>query len=184
MSVRSIALPIAAIALALTACAGPRYQTVQRYEPPADAAGRACLDRCREQQTFCQGRCSDDYQACMRRVEPLVQERYADALKEYGAELDRYWWDLRHYEMQLWQYRGRPNPWYAPWPNYYWPGPYAYPYPQPLRPSRQALLNEIRLEHCNRDCGCTGDYDACFLTCGGRKVTETRCIANCPDDAK
>lgn len=168
------------LAAVLYGCATPRYQTVYRYEAPVDTQGRACLGDCQARLAACQDSCSQAYQACIKSIEPLVDARYAQALERYAQELDRYAWDLRHYEMQLWLGWGR-GPWYYdPWPYYAWPGPYWYPYPPPSRPSREAVQAQLRRERCVEDCGCLSQYDTCFLACGGRKIPEERCVANCP----
>ncbi|MDO9188476.1 MAG: hypothetical protein Q7U24_01285, partial [Sulfurimicrobium sp.] len=56
---------------------------------------------------------------------------------------------------------------------------YSPPFP-PIKPSRNAVFERLRQERCDVDCGCQPVYDACFLSCGGKKIPETRCISNCP----
>lgn len=159
----------------LGGCATPRYQTVYRLEPPADAAGQACVEQCTGQLSACQTQCAQTYQACVQSVQPLVQERHLKALERYEAELDRYAADLRAYEMHLWL-NWRHGPWwYTPWP-----GPLWYPYPPPRKPSREAVREALIKERCIEDCGCLTRHEACFLACGGRKIAEERCVANCP----
>lgn len=173
--------------LGLQGCATPRHETVYRYEPPADAAGLACLARCADQLVASQADCRSRYQACSKEAEALVEARYADALRAYADALDRYRLELRQYEFGLWagwQYGGL---WYHPWspygwPYYGWPGPSA-PYPPgppPMRPTRESVFSQLRKERCVDDCGCQPGHDACFLACGGRRIPETRCIAHCP----
>lgn len=65
----------------LSACATPRYQTVHRLEPPADAAGLACIEKCSGQLSVCQAQCAEAYQVCVQSLEPLVQARYLQALE-------------------------------------------------------------------------------------------------------
>jgi len=168
-----------ALAVGLTACATPRYQTVYRLEPPADAAGLACLEKCSAQLAACQAQCAQTWQACVQSVEPLVQERYAQALQRYEEALDRYAAELRSYELQIWLDWRHGGWWYDPWP-----GPRWYPYPPPRKPSREAVMSQLRKDRCVEDCGCLGGHEACFLACGGRKIPEVRCVANCPPEAR
>ncbi len=88
----------------------PRYQMVHRLEPPADPAGLACLEQRQLQQTACQARCAQAYEACLKTLEPLLQERYAQALQRYEAELDRQAAELRAYALQHWR-SWRHGPW-------------------------------------------------------------------------
>ena len=124
-----------ALAVGLTACATPPYQTVYRLEPPADAAGLACLEKCSARLAACQTQGAQTYQACVQSVEPLFQQRYAQALQRYEEALDRYAAELRSYKLQIWldwRHRGW---WYDPWP-----GPRWYPYPPPRKPSRETVM--------------------------------------------
>lgn len=163
----------------VSACATPRYQTVYRLEPPADAAGFACVERCAQELTVCQAQCAQTYQACVRSVEPLFQERYAQALQHYEQALDRYAAELRSHELQYWlSWRHGPW-WYDPWP-----GPLWVPYPPPRKPSREAVREALIKERCVEDCGCLAKHEACFLACGGRKIAEERCVANCPPESR
>jgi hypothetical protein len=163
------------LAAGLAGCAPPRYQTVYRLEPPADAAGRVCIERCAGGLTDCQSRCAQAYQVCAQALEPLFQERYAQALQRYEDALDRYAAELRHYELQAWLSWRRW--WYDPWPLW-------FPYPPPRKPSREAVREELRKERCTEDCGCLTQHEACFLACGGRKIAEERCVADCPPGSR
>ena len=177
---RRMTLLVAAAVLA--GCATPRYQTVYRYEPPSDATGRACLESCEKKLAGCQQHCTADYQACLKRLEPLVEERYNEHLKRYADELNSYRLELRHYELSLSLSWGYDPFWYGPWPYYHpWPAFYNFPPEPPEKPSREAAFNQLRKEKCEADCGCLPLYDACFLTCGGKKIPEVKCIANCPE---
>ncbi|HEY9199510.1 MAG TPA: hypothetical protein VIR60_09090, partial [Gammaproteobacteria bacterium] len=60
--------------------------------------------------------------------------------------------------------------------------PYYYPPLPPQPPSYADELGKLRAAKCDRDCGCQPDYDSCFLSCGGSRITEQRCIVNCPPD--
>ncbi len=159
----------------LSACATPRYQTVYRLEPPTDASGLACIEKCSGQLSVCQAQCAQAYQACVQSLEPLVEARYLQALEGYEQALDRYAAELRAYELQYWlSWRHGPW-WFDPWP-----GPLWVPYPPPRKPSREAVRSALIKERCTEDCGCLAQHEACYLTCGGRKVSEERCVANCP----
>lgn len=172
-------LLVSLLAGLLGACATPRYQTLHRLEPPGDAAGLACVERCAQELTTCQAQCAQTYQTCVQSLEPVVQERYAQALEAYAQALDCYAAELRAYELQYWlSWRHGPW-WYDPWP-----GPLWVPYPPPRKPSREAVREALVKERCGEDCGCLTRHEACFLACGGRKVSEERCVANCPPDAR
>ncbi|MDD5241265.1 MAG: hypothetical protein PHG47_06025 [Sulfuricella sp.] len=176
------ALLLGFLAVGLLGCVGPspRYQTAYRYEPPTDAAAGACLEKCEHKLEDCQQRCKADYQACLKLIEPQVEGRYAEALKRYGTELDRYRWELDRYQLYMSMSWGW-SPWYGH--GYYrpWPEPYYYPPPAPpAKPSKDQEFSRLRQEKCDVDCGCQAIYDAGFLSCGGKKIPEVKCIANCP----
>lgn len=183
---RTLILVVAAAGL--VGCATPRYQTAYRYEPPVDAAGRACLEKCEQKLAGCQQRCTADYQACLKDIEPQVEERYGKALKRYEAEWERYRWERERYELYLslnWGYPLWFGPgFYHPWPGFYqaWPGPYYFPPALPRKPSRDEEFKRLQQEKCDQECGCQTLYDACFLSCGGKRIPEVRCIANCPKE--
>lgn len=166
---------LALLAALLAGCATPRYQTVTLLEPPADPAAQPCLAGCEAAREDCLARCREARQACLKDIEGEVEEAYAAALRRYAAALDMYRAELEHYRMNLWLGWGRGHWWYDPWPYYYAPMP-----PAPAPPSREALRARLARERCPDDCGCQARHEACFIGCGGRKVEETRCIANCP----
>lgn len=176
------------LAASLLGCATPRYQTVYRYEPPAEPAGRTCLERCERELMGCQDRCQAVYQACLKGIEPEARNRHEDALKRYEGELAQYRRDLDRYQLSLslgwghgpWWYGHGGYGWHDPWWPYGGYGPHYYPPLPPVPPSYAEEFARLRAEKCDRDCGCQPAYDACFLGCGGRKVPEERCIANCP----
>ena len=179
------------LAAGVLSCAGPRYQTVYRLKPPADPAAQDCLARCERQLGSCTDDCTDRYSACAASVEAEGEARYQDALKRYEGAQEQYRRDLERYRLSVsigvgW---GHGRGWYgAGWYDPWWPygayGPYYYPPQPPQPPSRAAELAEVRAEKCDQDCGCQPAYEACFLGCGGSKVPEQRCIANCPRGAE
>ncbi|SEP20726.1 hypothetical protein [Nitrosovibrio sp. Nv6] len=184
----------------LSGCAffAPRYQITHRYEPPTDPAASICLEKCTQRLESCQQSCTSTYQACLKRIEPLVEERYKNAMQRYENELETY---RRHMNSRYlgwgratlgwgrsaWGWGGYPWGWGgSPWG---WGGPYyglGYSYPfyyqpaPPTRPSRTREFDRLRYEQCEVECGCQSVQDSCFLSCGGRKIVEERCIANCP----
>lgn len=172
---------LAAIA-AVAGCAAPsaRYQSSYRYEPPTDSAGRACLEKCGQKLEDCRLRCTADYKACLGRIEPLVEGRYSEALKRYEAELDRYRLELDRYQLYL-SLSWHDSFWYGPGYYHPWPRPYYFPPVAPKRPSRDEEFNRLRQEQCQEDCSCQPLYDACFLSCGGKRIVEEKCVANCPE---
>jgi hypothetical protein len=173
-------LALLAVAAGIAGCATPRYQTVYRYEPPTDAAGRRCLAGCEQQLAACQSRCKQTYDACAKSVEPLAEQRYQEALKRYEMEFERYRWELDRYHMDLALGWGYPSMWSGPW-RYCppWPEPYYWPPTPPHKPSLNKELAQVQKEKCDGDCGCLPLYDACFLSCGGKKIPEVKCFANC-----
>lgn len=174
-------------ALALLAgCATPQYQTTVRFVPPADAAGRACVEGCEAKKAACQAGCQARFAACAKGLDAQVDSAYADALKQYEAELKRYADALRRYEMDL------RFDWFYAWPYAYpyrhpyvfgpWPRP-SYPLPrEPAMPTREDVRAQLEKTRCQADCGCLPAYDACYTGCGGQRISETVCVKNCPPE--
>jgi hypothetical protein len=172
----------------LAGCATPQYQTTVRFVPPADSAGQACIAACEANKTACQADCQTRYTACAKNLDPDVEKRYVEDLKQYEVDLKRYAAALRRYELDLrldwfhaWPYRYHP---YWPYYGYGW-GPgwstSAYPPPdQPDMPTREGVRAELEETHCQADCGCLPAYDTCYVGCGGQRITETVCVKNCP----
>ena len=185
MRVPALFPTLAALALfaAVAGCATPQYQTTVRLIPPTDAPGLVCVQDCEVKKIACQDQCQSRYQDCVKEIEPLVEVRYVEALRQYELELRRYAAALRHYEIQLrfdWL-RGYPyrHPyWWDPWPGLYFPPPYR----EPAMPTRDGVRTQLAAERCQADCGCLPAHDACFVGCGGQRVTETICIKNCPPE--
>ena len=171
-------LPALLFVAALAGCATPQYQTTVRTLPPGDAVGRACVQVCGQQLGSCQAACQARHQACAQSVEPQVDAQYAEALKRYEIELQQYAAALRQYAMQLrfeWMH-GYP---YGPYGWHPWP---AFPPPvrEPVMPTREHVRAALIKQRCQDDCGCLPAFDACFVGCGGQRISETICIRNCP----
>lgn len=163
-----------AAAVLVAGCATPRYQTTTRLELPDSPAAQPCLAHCEAASKACQSRCSEQREGCLKGIEPEVEKRYGEALQRYAVALDGYRADLERYRFDLWLRRGPGWWWYDPWPTY--PMPFGVPRP----PSREAISARVAKERCDVDCGCGSAYEGCVIGCGGHKVLETRCIANCP----
>ncbi len=197
------ALILTALTAALFGCASfePRYQITHRYEPPTDPAGIVCLGNCTQQLAACQQSCTSTYQACLQRIEPLAEQRYDEAVKRFESESNTYRQQLnnsRFYQSlgwgrSAWGWGGYPWGWGPGWgwgPSWGWGGspwygmgyssPYFYSPAPPIRPDRRREFDRLRYEQCEVECGCQSVQDACFLSCGGKKTVEERCIANCP----
>jgi hypothetical protein len=173
------------VMLALSGCAAPRYETTTQREAPTGAAAQACLEACAARLETCKQACAETYQACLKRVEPEAGEHYRQVLDRYAADLERYRSDLYDYQFQLWVgwYGDNGGIWYNPW-HHPWFGPWSsrsYVPPPPAVPTRDAVLADFRESRCGGDCGCQPPYDACFLACGGKISSVTRCVDNCPD---
>ena len=180
LSVLSLRFAVPALFAVIAGCATPQYQTTVRLIPPTDAQGRACVQNCEAGKTACQSDCQTRYQACAKALGPQVEARYLDALKKYELELKQYAAALRNYEMQMrfdWMnhYPFQPY-WWDPWPGPYYPPPYR----EPVMPTREGVRAQLEKSSCQADCGCLPAYDACFVGCGGQRVSETVCIRNCP----
>lgn len=165
----------------LSGCATPQYQTVYRYEPPPDAEGLACLKGCEQKKEACQADCKARFQACQKDIEPLVEERYLQALKNYENDLRHYALAIRQYEIQQWLYWPHDYwPYHRGYYSYPWPGPYfPPPYLAPLMPTRESVKAALEKEKCQADCGCLSAFDTCHVSCGGKRIPETVCIKNC-----
>ncbi|HEY9199390.1 MAG TPA: hypothetical protein VIR60_08490, partial [Gammaproteobacteria bacterium] len=115
-----------ATTLFVGACAGPpRYQLLYRYEPPADAAGRACVTRCEQSLKSCRDACKMDHAACVHAIEPEAEARYAEALLRYEGEMAQYRRDVDNYHLNLsigWGNGWYDDGWYgAGWYGHGWP---------------------------------------------------------------
>jgi len=179
-SIRQLILAAAAVVLA--GCATPRYQAIYRYDPPTSVEGQACVMGCERVLAGCRAECQSAWRACSARVEAQVEERYAQALRGYAADLSRYRRELDLYEWDLWVGwgQGYGGLWYSPWSYHPWQGYYPRPYPPAEQPSRESVRVGLLKAQCNDDCGCQLKYDDCYLGCGGRMIPETRCVADCP----
>jgi hypothetical protein len=163
------AVRVAVLVALLAGCTTPRYETVRHYEPPAGAAGQACVAGCRAD-------CQAAWQACTARVEPQVEGRFVHDLDAYAADLRRYRRDLDQLQWDLWLGwgRGYGGLWYSSWPYHPWP-PYAMaPLPPGDPPSRESVRAQLYQVQCRDDCGCQTKYDACYTGCGGTLRLETR----------
>lgn len=183
MRLPALTLPFAALALlaVIAGCATPQYQTSIRLIPPADAAGRVCVQACEAEKTLCQTDCQTRFQGCVKDLEPQVEAAYAEALKQYGIELKHYAVALRNYEMQLRFEWLNSVPYRYPFGWGPWPGPYYQPpYREPMMPDRADIRAQLEKSSCQADCGCLPAYDGCFTGCGGQRLTDTLCIKNCP----
>ena len=175
-------LILAVVTAFLAGCASPRYQTAYRYEPPTDTAGRVALKKCEQKLESCQQRCAAETQICLKSIEPLVENRLAEALKQYESELEQYRLARQRYEISMALNWGYDPFWYDHGLYHPWPRPYYFPPVMPRKPGRDEVFNQVRHEKCDTDCGCQTLYDACFLSSGGKKIPEERCIANCPKE--
>ncbi|MFO7543273.1 MAG: hypothetical protein R6W97_10795 [Thiobacillus sp.] len=183
MSTLPLSFAALAILAVLAGCATPQYQTSVRLVPPTDAQGRACVQDCETRKAACQADCQSRNQVCVKALEPQVEARYADALKQYELDLKRYAASLRHYEMQLRLDWLHSYPYHHPFGWNPWPAPYfPPPYREPLMPTRAGVRAQLEKASCLDDCGCLPAYDACFVGCGGQRMTETLCFKNCPSE--
>ncbi len=189
------------LVIALFGCASfePRYQVSHRYEPPIDPASIVCLAECTQQLAACQQSCTSTYQMCLRRIEPLSEQRYQEAVRHYESESHSYRQQMntgRFYQSFGWgtsmgRWGGYPLgaglgwgpswgrnglPWYG---MGYSPAYFNLPVP-PLQPDRKRELYRLRYEQCEKECDCQSIQDTCILNCGGKRIVEERCIANCP----
>jgi len=157
----------------------PRYQTLYRYEPPTDVAGKVCLEQCEQKLAVCKNQCQDKYQACVFSIEPMIESRYQESLQRYQNELHYYQHAVEVYQRQLtlgWYFY---DPYYGSWPYFYGYEPRFPPTP-PYQPDRERIARQVIQQQCDRDCGCQSVYDACFLSCGGMMIPEVKCVAHCP----
>ncbi len=186
--IRPVWFALACVFALLAGCATPQYQTTVRFVPPVGSAGQACVAACEAEKTACQADCQARYTACAKSLDADVEKRYLEVLKQYEIDLKRYAAALRRYELDL------RLDWFHAWPyrHGYWPyygyggwGPgwsmSAYPPPdEPVMPTREGVRAELEKTHCQADCGCLPAYDACYVGCGGQRISETVCVKNCP----
>ena len=180
-ALRAVILGIVAVGLVGCASPIPRYQSAYRYEPPADRVGQACVSKCGQKIEMCQQRCTPEYQTCLAGIAPLVEGRYGEAIKRYATELERYRRELERYRLNL-SLSGHDSFWYGGHGLHYpWPDPFYFPLATPKKPSRDEEFDRLRKEKCEVECGCQPIYDGCFLACGGKRIPEVTCIADCPE---
>lgn len=173
-------IPCLAAALGVFGCASPRYETVVQREAPAGASAPACIESCERGLETCKLACAEKYQACLKAVEPEAEDHYRRTLDRYAEALEQRRRELAYQDFQLWTsfgwtHGGRGAFWYDPFPY-----TNSVPPPMPRAPTREEDLNRFREARCGGDCGCQSPYDACFLACGGKIISEQRCVANCP----
>ena len=166
----------AVVASALAGCATPRYETIRHYQAPETPAGQACIQRCEQVRASCKSTCQVAWQACTARVESQVEDRYAQALKDYASDLARYRRALDLYQMDLWMNWRRPygGLWYEPWPYQPWHSFAFAPTPPDAPPSRESVRQSLYKAECKDDCACEVNYDTCFTGCGGTLRIEQR----------
>lgn len=183
MPVLPLSIAAWAFLAVLAGCATPQYQTSVRLIPPADAQGRACVQDCEALKSHCQSDCQSRRQACVEALEPQLEARYADALKQYEHDLNQYADALHQYEMQLRFDWLNSYPFHHPFGWHPWPAPYfPPPYHAPQMPTRAGVRAQLEKSNCQDDCGCLPAYDTCFVSCGGQRLTETLCFKNCPPE--
>ncbi|MDD3610485.1 MAG: hypothetical protein PHI49_12130 [Halothiobacillaceae bacterium] len=172
----------AILTLVLAGCASPRYQTVNEHIPPADPAGRACLEQCAGKLTACQGDCKARYQQCREEAGVRARAEFPAVMQAYQSVLAQYRNDLLFYNVNAWMDRGMvwgyPGAWGWGW-GMGW-GYVAPPPEPPPVPTVEGETERLVRESCDQDCGCQAAYDLCFTSCGGRVVPRQQCIANCP----
>lgn len=174
-----------AVLAGLSGCATPQYQNRVRMVPPADARGLDCVRGCETRKAACQRDCATRFQACTQSIEPQVETRYAEALKQYENDLKHYAAALRQYEIEM------RFSWLHSFPYRY---PYRYPYgwspfpgppvpppgAEPVMPTREAVREKLTQSSCQADCGCLPAYDTCYVGCGGQRLVDQVCVKNCP----
>ncbi|MEW6444976.1 MAG: hypothetical protein ACOZAQ_02495 [Pseudomonadota bacterium] len=192
--------------LVLSACAGPRWQTVYQYEPPVGSQAQSCAQRCAENQQSCRASCEEGYQQCLRTAEMGARDSHEAKREHYELQLQlwqvqqvmyeadwrRYEHQRRHIEQDKREHERRCKD--SPQDRGACEAaerarrdlrhlsshrPYA-----PTRPYVPSLSDEIAeaQSRCSRDCGCIETYNACYGACGGRVIPHRRCVENCPDD--
>lgn len=203
MSLRPVLLSL--IALGLTACAGPRWQTVYQYEPPAGGEGVACAQRCVDKQQACRFECEDRHQHCLDRADSAARDGFDELMYRYDLEMRAYYADQARYEVEWDHYehrrahlaheksrfdrrckedaRDRTACELAEKARRELKHLERHRPLAPSRPYRPSLADEIAEARagCSRDCGCIETYNACYAACGGRVIPQQRCIDNCPD---
>lgn len=203
MHVRMVVL--VTLALGLSACAGPRWQTVYQYEPPTGQNATVCTQRCVEDQQACRFDCEERHQQCLRRTELAARDGFDLMMDQYDrqmhmyyveqamyeAEWDRYQHQLIHLkrDQSLYESRCKKDDRDRTACELAERARKDLKYLErrrpaaPARPYMPSLADEIAeaQSRCPRDCGCIPSYNACYAACGGRVTPQQRCIDNCPD---
>lgn len=150
----------ALFATAVWAKKEPKFKDKKIYYAPETANGQRCINRCSSAQERCKADCRKAYEPCRAEAERKAKVEHEKALRKHK---ERY---KVCYEGTIEQVALTPlckdGKWLVEAPV---EGTYV---------DRQ--LFQLG---CDNECGCTGQYDNCYRTCGGRVTVENRCVKNC-----
>lgn len=98
----SLVMCIGLVALfGLSACGGPRYQTVYDYTPPAASEGRMCLNQCLDSKTYCERSGQqvrlEQKKMCLQQESARADAAFHDYLrdmKEAGEKIEKDYYDF------------------------------------------------------------------------------------------
>ena len=190
------------VLLFIIACS-PRYEIKTHYTLPIDVMGRQCVQTCSNERKICQNHCNKKQEQCLATAEQSardtfpalideyrnIEDQYNHAMYQYNMEMDR--WehhkerlrqDLQHYHhkcknqnsksyecQQAQEIDDELHHMYQLEPE------------EPVPPIEPSLSTEIKNSQkvCHNQCGCTKDYDNCFISCGGKLEYEKFCVENC-----
>ncbi len=180
--------------LLFTACS-PKYKIVKEYHPPKTTATTPqtsiCLGTCQTKRQACKSSCKSAFNTCKIKADQIAKERYTKQMQYYTQALERYVNDV-NIQMQFSAFDYYSDSFYLPYargPFYghanslFWYDPmpiYSYG-PRPQRPSLKQEIRKAQAEFCDLDCGCTQQFDDCYIGCGGEVTSKKVCIENCSE---
>jgi len=189
-------------AFLLTACS-PKYEIKTLYTLPTDTQGRSCVQTCSTERKLCQAHCNQKQDVCLIEAKQNAQNAYPELMREYQDVLAQYNDAMNQYESEFSTWKREERRVHQDFNHYQEScshGPQnSYEcrrageldaalqsleehQPQAVeRPIKPSLNGEIKKEqqYCSNECGCTKDYDNCFVSCGGQLQYKKFCIENC-----
>jgi hypothetical protein len=169
----------------------PKYRVTTQHIMPTDESKKSCVSECQKSYGSCKEVCKANFEICKDKAEVIAKANFDKKIKEYQIRLEQWADDMEMYELEreMMYFDGFFGYGYG-YPRYYHPhsifwmgGLYAGSRPlKPRKPNLQAEIEQVQMQTCQIDCGCTKTYDSCFTGCGGEIKVDKICIENCPSD--
>jgi len=179
-------LVVSAAIVTIAGCASsPQYESSKTYVDPPSAAGKQCVVQSKIARVRCEREMNATRTACIQQARVDAQPRFAQASERYRQQLSQYKLCAQRSEKERADRlaacaRLQPNS-------------DAYRANDCLNvsfsssiashcnyPAREPRIDDfVDLSQCPSSERCEQEYDGWFAECGGRIVSEQRCINNC-----